>query len=35
MPADSTYPKFDIPKEDLWSFLFERKDRDYPDDKGA
>lgn len=34
MPAESLYPKFDIPKEDLWGFLFERKDRDYPDDKG-
>ncbi|OCK84129.1 4-coumarate-CoA ligase-like protein [Lepidopterella palustris CBS 459.81] len=33
MPTDSTYPLLDIPKTDLWSFLFERKDKSYPDDK--
>jgi hypothetical protein len=34
MPVQSTYPSFEIPKEDIWTFLFERKDREYPDDKG-
>ena len=34
MPAESTYPKLDIPNVDVWGFLFERKDRPYPDDKG-
>jgi len=35
MPTDSTYDKLDIPNVDLWTFLFERKDREYPDDKGV
>lgn len=35
MPAESLFPKFEVPKEDLWGFLFERKDREYPDDKGT
>jgi 4-coumarate--CoA ligase len=34
MPTESSYPKLDIPNVDLWAFLFERKDREYPDDKG-
>lgn len=34
MPTESTYPKLDIPQVDLWEFLFERKDREFPDDKG-
>ncbi|KAF1984505.1 acetyl-CoA synthetase-like protein [Aulographum hederae CBS 113979] len=33
MPAESTYPPVDIPNVDLWTFLFERKERTYPDDK--
>ncbi|KAJ5176114.1 uncharacterized protein N7482_001991 [Penicillium canariense] len=33
MPVSSTYPTIDIPNIDLWSFLFERKDRPFPDDK--
>ncbi|RDI79538.1 hypothetical protein Vi05172_g10361 [Venturia inaequalis] len=33
MPVQSTHPSFEVPKEDIWAFLFERKDRDYPDDK--
>lgn len=33
MPTESLYPRFDIPDVDLWSFLFERSDRPYPDDK--
>ncbi len=34
MPTESSYPKLTIPNVDLWAFLFERKDREYPDDKG-
>lgn len=33
MPTESKYPLIDIPKTDLWGFLFERKDKEYPDDK--
>ncbi|KAF2015892.1 4-coumarate-CoA ligase-like protein [Aaosphaeria arxii CBS 175.79] len=33
MPVDSKYPALPIPDTDLWGFLFERKDRPYPDDK--
>lgn len=33
MPTKSTYPDLDIPNVDIWTFLFERKDREYPDDK--
>jgi 4-coumarate--CoA ligase len=35
MPTGSLYPDIDIPNVDLWTFLFERKDRAYPDDKGV
>jgi hypothetical protein len=35
MPTESTYPKLDIPNVDLWTFLFERKGREFPDDKGT
>lgn len=35
MPTKSSYPSVDIPNVDLWKFLFERKDRQFPDDKGA
>jgi hypothetical protein len=34
MPTESNYPKLDVPNVDLWAFLFERKDREFPDDKG-
>ena len=34
MPTESTFPKLDIPNLDLWGFLFERKDKPFPDDKG-
>ena len=34
MPAESTYPRLEIPNVDLWGFLFERTDRPFPDDKG-
>ncbi|PGH27871.1 hypothetical protein AJ80_00421 [Polytolypa hystricis UAMH7299] len=33
MPAKSPYPSVEIPDVDLWQFLFERKDRPFPDDK--
>ncbi|CAF9940554.1 MAG: hypothetical protein HETSPECPRED_002443 [Heterodermia speciosa] len=33
MPTESTYPPIDVPKVDLWAFLFERNDRPFPDDK--
>lgn len=33
MPVSSTFPSIEIPNVDLWTFLFERKDRPYPDDK--
>ncbi|KAI9756496.1 MAG: hypothetical protein M4579_003835 [Chaenotheca gracillima] len=33
MPFESTYPRIDVPNVDIWSLLFERKDREYPDDK--
>lgn len=34
MPTESSYPKLDIPPVDIWTAIFERKDRKYPDDKG-
>ncbi|RMJ25493.1 Phenylacetyl-CoA ligase [Aspergillus sp. HF37] len=33
MPVASSYPSFEVPNLDLWTFLFERNDRPYPDDK--
>jgi len=34
MPAESLYPHIDIPDADLWTFLFERKNKPFADDKG-
>jgi len=34
MPSHSLYPEIEIPKVDLWAFLFERKEKPFPDDKG-
>ena len=34
MPTESSYPAFTVPEIGLWVFLFERKDREFPDDKG-
>jgi hypothetical protein len=34
MPTESFYPSFEVPELGLWDFLFERKDREFPDDKG-
>ncbi|KAH7401918.1 4-coumarate-CoA ligase-like protein [Phaeosphaeria sp. MPI-PUGE-AT-0046c] len=33
MPSESKYPSLQIPDVDLWAFLFERKDKPFPDDK--
>ncbi|PVH85742.1 4-coumarate-CoA ligase-like protein [Cadophora sp. DSE1049] len=33
MPTESEYPLIDVPNVDLWTFLFERKDREFPEDK--
>ncbi|KAJ5783019.1 hypothetical protein N7457_004793 [Penicillium paradoxum] len=33
MPVSSPYASVDIPDVDLWTFLFERKDRQFPDNK--
>jgi 4-coumarate--CoA ligase len=35
MPTDSALPRIDILNVDLWGFLFERKDREFPDNKGT
>lgn len=35
MPTESTYPPVDIPPIDIWGLIFESKDREFPDDKGA
>lgn len=34
MPTESHYPSEPIPDVDLWAFLFERKDKPFPDSKG-
>ncbi|KAF2176717.1 4-coumarate-CoA ligase-like protein [Zopfia rhizophila CBS 207.26] len=33
MPSESRYPPLNIPDTDIWGLLFEREDREYPDDK--
>ncbi|MCJ1371752.1 hypothetical protein MMC20_002971 [Loxospora ochrophaea] len=33
MPTESLYPRVDVPDLDIWAFLFERKDKEYPNDK--
>ncbi|KXS94925.1 hypothetical protein AC578_3933 [Pseudocercospora eumusae] len=33
MPTKSSFPDIDIPNVDLWAFIFDRKDRDFSDDK--
>jgi 4-coumarate--CoA ligase len=35
MPVSSAFPSFELPQQDIWTFLFERKDKPYPDDKGG
>jgi 4-coumarate--CoA ligase len=34
MPIDSQHPPISIPPVDFWTFLFERPDREYPDEHG-
>lgn len=34
MPIESHHPPISTPPVDVWTFLFERIDRDYPDDHG-
>lgn len=34
MPTESPFPWVEIPNVDLWDFIFERRDRPFPDDKG-
>lgn len=33
MPTESYLPPIEFPNTDIWGFLFERKDKPYPDDK--
>ncbi|KAF2842849.1 acetyl-CoA synthetase-like protein [Patellaria atrata CBS 101060] len=33
MPVESPYPSFEVPDIDIWTFLFENNNREYPDDK--
>ncbi|KAF1949606.1 4-coumarate-CoA ligase-like protein [Byssothecium circinans] len=33
MPSKSSYPNIPIPDTDLWGFLFERKEKPFPDNK--
>jgi 4-coumarate--CoA ligase len=33
MPTQSSYPDVEIPDGDLWGFMFDRKDREFSDDK--
>jgi hypothetical protein len=33
MVATSLHPAIEIPDIDIWEFLFERTDREWPDDK--
>ena len=33
MPTESPIPRCDIPNVDIWGLMFERKDREWPDDK--
>lgn len=33
MPVESNLPRIDVPNVDIWTFLFERKDKAFPNDK--
>ncbi|KKY19534.1 putative 4-coumarate- ligase [Diplodia seriata] len=33
MPTPSPYPSLDVPNLDVWAFLFDRKDKPYPNDQ--
>jgi hypothetical protein len=34
MPVNSKYPPIEVPKQDLYNFIFDRKDRPFPDSHG-
>lgn len=34
MPVESAFPSFEVPTEDIWKFLFERKEKPFGDDQG-
>ena len=34
MPTKSSFPDVEIPDVDLWGLMFDRKDRNFSDDKG-
>lgn len=34
MPVTSSYAPVQVPDVDIWDFLFERKNKPFPDDKG-
>jgi hypothetical protein len=34
MPSSSPFSDVRIPDVDLWGLMFERKEKDFPDDKG-
>jgi 4-coumarate--CoA ligase len=34
MPIHSAHPPIVLPSIDVWTFLFEESDRDFPDDHG-
>lgn len=34
MPVTSSYAPIQVPDVDIWDFLFERKNKPFPDDKG-
>ena len=33
MPTESLYPPFEVPRVDIWAFLFERDDKPFPDEQ--
>jgi hypothetical protein len=35
MPIESSHPAITVPPVDLWTFLFTKTDRKYPDDHGV
>jgi len=34
MPIESTHPPITVPPVDVYTFLFDRSDREFPDDHG-
>ena len=35
MPIESTYPPITVPPVDLWTLVFERNDREFPEEHGT